>query len=80
MKDTVTHREILPTGSTIQTKETRHGRIYQLFLNKEEYQAFKEEHKDNYHIHFYGGNYIYIGPNADVNPYKELPPKTQITT
>jgi hypothetical protein len=54
---------ILPSGSRIVRKETRKGRIFQLWLNSAEYTRLKEN-TQNYHIHFYGGNYVYVGPYA----------------
>lgn len=59
---------ILPSGSEIYRRETKHGRIFQLFLNKLEYIQLKIEHGGNYHIHFYSGYYVYLSPYQKLTP------------
>ena len=61
----------LPSGSRIVRKETRNGRIFQLWLNDEEYKRLQQNVKTPC-IHFYGGNYVYVGPYASLSEHLDF--------
>lgn len=62
---------ILPSGSTITRVNTRKARIFQLWLNREEYVSLQRYAA--YHgimgFEFYGQNYVYAGPNVSMTKH-----------
>jgi len=63
------YRTMLPSGSTIFRKIGKGKTIHQLFLNEKEYETIKLKYGDNRHVHFYGGNYIYLNEYLYVRPF-----------
>lgn len=58
---------ITESGSRIIRAETSKGRIFQLFLNKEEYLKVKNSDIEGiWRAHFYGGNSIYLPPSSNL--------------
>ncbi len=57
---------ITNTGSKVYRVETRKGRIFQLWLSKEEYNKIRNSNIKR-GVELYGGNYIYLSPYSDIS-------------